>query len=434
MATLQLIQALQAGLVNPTTGVALASGKCRFYDIGTLTPQTVYSDDAGATPITQPLTLTAGGVGTVYTAGPCRCIVKDSLDLTTIYDIAAVNGNTPATTFVTSASFNGGSQTTLQAILDNVDNSFGGRDWKYKVGTSERNLTDAIGGIHLTPQDYGAQGDGATDDTAAFAAMAAAQASSGKPVFIPKGIYMLSAVTTFTLSGAIVRGAGRSSICRGTNATMNMFSLTGIGSRVESLLIDHSATTSGTAIVFSNFSLIRDVVITAGDYTTAVNAGFQSHACDSDVQGITNATVGPWQLDNCVTAGAISSSTTYTVSSAINTGVVVQRSTADMANGGNTTPTASGTGVAIAYQRIRGTSAGSGTVNAPTTPATGAQILILDLYNNSGGAYTFNLNAIFHGSTSAPAPANGQHIVITYAWNATEAIWVMTGAPTASFA
>lgn len=416
MATLQLVQALQAGLVDPTTGAVLASGKCRFYDTGTLTPQTVYSDSAGASPITQPLTLTAGGTGTVYTAGPCRCIVKDATDVGTVYDIAVVNGSTPATTFVTSTSFNGGNQTTLQAILDNVDNSFGGRDWKYKVGTTERNLTDAIGAIHLTPQDYGALGDAATDDTAAFAALAVAQAATGKPVFIPKGTYMLSAVTTFTLNGAIVRGAGRSAVLRGTNATMNMFAFTGLGPRVESVQIEHSATTTGTALTFSSFCAIRDVVITAGDYTTAVSCVTTSQAYDSDVQGITNATVGPWILNNAVTAGALSATTIFAANSPLFT-----TATVDVGAGGNTTPTPTSAVVPIHYLRIRSTGANC-TVNATAVP-TGVKLLLLDCFNDSGGASTFTLNAQYHDSGN-PAPANGTRRVVAFVWEPTGSFWV----------
>lgn len=415
MATLQLIQALQAGLVNPTTGVALASGKCRFYDIGTLTPQTVYSDGAGASPITQPLTLTAGGVGTVYTASPCRCIVKSADDLTTIYDITAVNGSAPATMFVTSSSFNGGAQTTLQAILDNVDNSFGGTDWKYKIGTTERNIKDIIAAIALTPQDYGALGDGATDDTAAFAALATAQASSGRPVFIPKGTYMLSAVTTFTLAGAIVRGAGRSTILRGTNAAMNMLSFTGLGPRVDSLLIDHSATTTGTAIAFSSFGAIRDIVITPGDYTTALSCVSASQAYDCDVQGITNATTGPWLLNNAVIAGTVSATTIYAAFAPLFT-----TATVDVGAGGNTTPAPTSLIGLVYHLRVRSTGANC-TINATAVP-TAVKVLVIDCFNNSGGASTFTLNAQYHG-TGNPAPANGTRRVVAFVWDPTASAW-----------
>lgn len=434
MATLQLVQAIQAGLVNPSTGAVLASGKCRFYDIGTLTPQTVYSDAAGSTPITQPLTLTAGGTGTVYTASACRCIVKDASDLSTIYDITAVNGAAPATVFVTSTSFNGGAQTTLQTILDNVDNSFGGTDWKYKIGTSERNISDVISEIQLTPQDYGALGDGATDDTAAFAALATAQAATGRPVFIPRGIYQLSATTVFTGPGVIIRGSATTAalssfatVLRGTNGTMGMFSFTSAAGApvIENFLITHATSTTGTAIDNSGgtgAAIVRNVGVVSGKYANGfASTSTPSHAYDCTIAGTTASTVGAWITDNCTLTGTASATTRKTVNSIGTSGFMYVNTTADMANGGNTTPTIGSTGQLIAFQRIRGTSAGSGTVNATGVP-TDTKILILDCFNNSGGAFTFTLNAQYHG-TGNPAPANGTRRLVAYTWEPTSGVW-----------
>lgn len=420
--------------MNPTTGAVLASGKCRFYDVSTLTPQTVYSDNAGATPITQPLTLTAGGTGTVYTASPCRCIVKDASDVSTIYDIATVNGNAPATTFVTSTSFNGGAQTTLQAILDAVDDSFGGTDWKYKIGTAARNLQTVISEIQLTPQDYGALGDGATDDTAAFAALAIAQAATGRPVFIPRGTYQLSAVTVFTGPGVIIRGSATttafgsfSSVLRGTNGTMSLLSFTSAAGSpvVENLLLTHATSTTGTALDASpgaGGAIVRNVVVESGKYANgfASNA-ILSHAYDCYIQGTTASTVGAWILDACILSGTASATTRKTTASLGTTGYLFVNTTTDMANGGNVTPAVGGVGQLISFQRIRGTSAGSGTVNATSVP-TDTKILVLDLFNNSGGAFTFTLNAQYHG-TGNPAPANGTRRLVAYTWEPTSGVW-----------
>lgn len=423
MATLQLIQALQAGLVNPTTGVALASGKCRFYDIGTLTPQTVYSDGAGASPITQPLTLTAGGVGTVYTASPCRCIVKDASDLTTIYDITAVNGSAPATMFVTSSSFNGGTQTTLQTILDAVDDSFGGTDWKYKIGTTSRNLKDVVSEIELTPQDYGALGDGATDDTTAFAALAVAQAATGKPVYIPKATYQLSAVTTFTGVGAVVRGAGQGTVLRGTNGTMSLLAFTGASSTLENMNLTHATSSTGTALDLSatGAAVVRSVVVTPAKYATAFSTGSASVAYDCTIAGSTAGTVGTWTLYGSGVTGTLSATTFSGVRAVGTTGYLYVNTTTDMANGGNVTPVVGSAGQLIAFQRIRGTTAGSGTVNA-VVGGSETKILILDCFNNSGGAFTFTLNGAYHG-TGNPAPANGTRRLVAYVYEPTSSVW-----------
>ncbi len=388
--------------------------------------------------------LDAAGKAAIFIEEPASVRVEDATGATVAAFNAEVATNAGLVEVVNtgftgidpvSGQYVAGGRTNLDAALSAIYASMGGLDGKYRgtYGTADRYLKEQLEAFGLMPQQFGAKGDGVTDNTTAFGLMAQAQAASGLPVFIPKGTYILSAVTTFTLSGAIVRGASKATILRGTNGTMNMLSFSGIGPRVESLVIDHSATTTGTALTFANFGYVRDVTLTGGDYTTGLSCVTSSRAVDCDINAITTATVGPWLLDYSTAVGAVSATTTYNVMSAVTTGAV-QRSTADMANGGNTTPTAPGSGVAISYQRIRATSAGSGTVNATATPASGAEILVLDLFNNSGGAYTFNLNAQYHGSTSAPAPANGQRIVCSYAWNTTESIWVMIGAPTASFA
>lgn len=60
-----------------------------------------------------------------------------------------------------------------------------------------------ISGALVNVQDYGAVGDGTTDDTAAFTAAAAL----GKPMWMPQGNYVVSAPVTIT-SGLFGAGAG----------------------------------------------------------------------------------------------------------------------------------------------------------------------------------------------------------------------------------
>jgi Pectate lyase superfamily protein len=404
--------------------------------------------------------LDAAGKAEIYVNAPCDMRFEDASGLTVATGLEpSVNaalvevlaqgwtGISPVTgQYVT----DGTGRTKLDTALASIYASLGGVDGKYRgvYGTSDRALRSQIEAYGLMPQQFGAKGDGVTDDTVAFGLLAQAQAASGLPIFIPAGLYQLSAVTTFAGHGVIIHGAGRGNIAtvpptggavlRGTNATMNLLAFTGASPVLENLTLTHSATSTGTALTFSTgvgSPVLRSVFIVLGTYDTALsNSTLEGHAVDTNVFAITTATVGAWRMSNPVgPIGAVSATTVFAVNSVLSTGVVAQRATVDMANGGNVTPTASGTGIAVAYQRIRGTSAGAGTVNATSVPATGAEILILDLFNNSGGAFTFNLAAQYHGSTAAPAPANGQRIVCSYAWNTTEAIWVMTGV-TASFA
>jgi len=422
MATVSLIQMLAAGVVTPTTGVVLASGVCRFYQPGTLTPQTVYSDNAGATPISPPLILTAGGTGIAYTLNPIRCIIKDATDTTTLYDIN-VNTTVDDDMYVTSASFNGGVETRLATILDAVSTSLGGTAgyWKYKFGTSERNIKDAISGIAITPQDYGALGDGSADDTAAFLACAAAQSSSAAAIYIPPGTYQLSAAITFAGS-RIVRGSGIvSTVLRGTNATMDCIIGPAAGV-ISDLSITHATTSTGTAFKGSSSTLLTNINIAGSVYANGANSTSGTcFATNSTFTGSTAALVGTWDIINSTAVGGTLPTTTVSAALALST-------TTDMANGGSVTPqivTTRTTG-GVFHNRIRGTSAGGGTVNATTAPASQACILVLDCFNNSGGAFTFTLNAQYH-STGNPAPANGTRRVLIFAWDVTGAFWVETG-------
>lgn len=68
--------------------------------------------------------------------------------------------------------------------------------------------------------------------------------------------------------------------------------------------------------------------------------------------------------------------------------------------------------------------AGAGTVNAPTNPqSSGSTLLTLDCFNNSGGAFTFTMNAIYH-TTAAIAPANGFRRVVMFIWDPTNTVFL----------
>lgn len=69
---------------------------------------------------------------------------------------------------------------------------------------------------YLNVKDFGAVGDGITDDTAAFATLASISSpGSNVYIFVPPGIYKLTAALTFVNIGVYIRGGGqRQSILR----------------------------------------------------------------------------------------------------------------------------------------------------------------------------------------------------------------------------
>lgn len=376
--------------------------------------------------------LDAAGKAAIFISEPCDIRIEDSTGATVSQDTEpSVNAGVVE---VVNAGFTGidpvsgalaaGGRTYLDTVLSSLAASLGGQDGKYRgvYGTVDRPLNESLEELGLTPQQFGALGDGVTDDTNAFLLLAAAQSASSLPVFIPKGIYQLSAGVVFG-ANAIIYGAGTGTHLRGTQGTMSCLTV-GSFSVVENLKITHASTSTGAALVVGDVAVVRGVFTQAGDYADGFthSGAIGAHAYDSQAVGSTNGTVGTWTLDLVTVSGTASAGTTYTARSASAASFLYATSTTDMANGGNTTPTIGGTGQPIAYHRIRGTSAGGGTINASASPV-GTKILILDCFNNSGGAYTFTLNALYH-NTGNPAPANGTRRAVVFVWEPTGAFWV----------
>lgn len=387
--------------------------------------------------------LDGAGKIALFIEDPCDVRIEDA-DGVTVDSFGAEPSTSAGLVEVVNAGFTGvdpvsgalvaGGRSYLDAVLSSLKTSLGGTDGKFRgtYGTVDTNVKDEIERLNLTPQRFGAKGDGVTDDTAAFALMAQAQAASQIPIFIPKGTYQLSSETVFT-QRALIRGAGINAVLRGTNGTMNCLRFTQIFNTIETLHITHAATSTGSVISCVGGMALNGVTTSNAKYAYGANdtlGAVRNTANNCDLFGSTAGTVGEWYLTGS-TADSVKGARSYfgavTVSAS---GEVFATTTADMANGGSTVPTVGGVGQVIAYQRIRGTSAGGGAV-AATAAQTNTKILILDLYNNSGGAFLFTMNAQYKNSGN-PNPANGSRVCMALAWNPTEAVWVAMGRETST--
>lgn len=129
--------------------------------------------------------------------------------------------------------------------------------------------------VEVSVKDFGARGDGRTDDTAAF--QKALAESAGKVIYVPRGNYRIIDFITITTSGTVLRGAG---------ATKSVFVFP---KPLNSIKPNWGATTSGKRT--SNYSWSGGFVRIVGgasdkklaDVSTPATRGDQSLAV-SDVK------------------------------------------------------------------------------------------------------------------------------------------------------
>ncbi len=144
------------------------------------------------------------------------------------------------------------------------------------TGAVTRSLFSKVGET-VSVKDFGAVGDGSTDDTVAIqAAITAVGTAGGGVVFIPNGTYLLSATLTITLAKTTIRGQskGGTIITRATNygSTFDFHGDSGTGALlgdcgIESLTITSTAlTTSGAHINFTGVtrSYIKNIYFSNG--------------------------------------------------------------------------------------------------------------------------------------------------------------------------
>jgi len=371
----------------------------------------------------------------------CKVIVQDTNGVNVdsfVYEVATNAGLVeilnPGFTGVspTSGALVAGGRSTLDTALSSLYSSLGGLDGKYRgvYGTADTNVKAEIEQIGLTPQRFGAKGDGVTDDTAAFLSLAAAQSASGLAVFLPKGTYKISSAITFGAAVTITGVSSAGSIITQSNAISGGIVI-GNSSVLRNLSVRSSVASSGVGIscgfLCGFFGVNVDT--TTGTFVTGVSctAG-QLLAYDCILQGLTNGTLGVVTSDLPSSISPVTALTTYFFVKTTDTNLALfSYQTQDLANGGTAAIGSSitdWTGRPILHQRIRGTSAGAGTVNAGGTINTVAvQFIVLECFNNSGGAFTFTLSAVFKGSGN-PAPGNGLRILVLYAYNSTEGFYM----------
>lgn len=164
-------------------GKPLVGGKLYTYDAGTSTPRPTYADAAGTIANTNPVVLDARGEATVFWQGAYKAVLKDASGVTVwTVDHVRDEGAALALDLLDTAPGKGAKLVGFRQ---------GG------AGAVARTLQDKSMEV-VSVKDFGAVGDGVTDDTAAFQALATyCNNTAFKSIVIPPGLYVVNTTISF---------------------------------------------------------------------------------------------------------------------------------------------------------------------------------------------------------------------------------------------
>jgi hypothetical protein len=164
----------------------------------------------------------------------------------------------------------------------------------------------------VSVKDFGAVGDGVTDDTAAIQATA----NTGASVFFPFGRYKVTAAITPAVAYQTFYGVGDATIVQGA-VNINCFDLSGTeGGKIRNLVFEGAAATLGGSNFARNHAVYGDIVLNVaiencriyGFYVCGIQLRRQKNALIAD-----NVIYGNWYGD--------SSASDITVYSALGSGI-----------------------------------------------------------------------------------------------------------------
>lgn len=170
-------------------GVPLVGGKVYFYVPNTSTPKNTWQDAAQGVLNTNPVILDSNGQALIYGLGQYRQVVTDEDD-NTIWDELT--------------------QDVLGLLYTQTNTSTGSSLIGVKVPVSTgvaRQLYSKLLEI-ISVRDFGATGDGSTDDTAAINAAIAFIPSTGGVLFFPAGTYRITGALSISNRSITIVGEG----------------------------------------------------------------------------------------------------------------------------------------------------------------------------------------------------------------------------------
>jgi hypothetical protein len=276
-----LIEALSTTGSSTVAGLPNVNGIVYFFVPGTTTPTTVYSDAAASVAVVAPVTLDNAGrfpyatyPNGIYATGPIRLLIYDSTGMNIVSDTTYqfVGGSL----VLSNADFP--SETTIDAAFTAIGRSLGtssnhGQDAKVLVtsGATGRYIRDKFVEVFVSVKDFGAIGDGITNDTVACQAAMTYMGTLGSGTLkFPAGTYKILSsplVLPNSLTGISIIGDGpNASIINQTTAVTDSFdatSATGLVMRGIAFTGGQVLLVSPNGPVFENCQFTKGVTLSS---------------------------------------------------------------------------------------------------------------------------------------------------------------------------
>lgn len=262
-----------------SNGDPLAGGLLYTYTAGTTTPAATYTSSTGSTANSNPIVLDSAGRTPAQiwldSTSSYKLILKDS-NLVQIFS----NDNIPGFTLASAVNYTptgNFTATTVQGALDELGASTGANIVKYNQGATgavTRTVKSKLQEV-VSVKDFGAVGNGTTDDTAAIQAAvdALSAAGVGGTVYLPAGTYKVTSNISITWPNGADSNTPARITLRGEGADISYIYDYRAGSPTGGCItIDFSASFGSRFFTceMGGFSLIKKVNATTIDIPTNV--------------------------------------------------------------------------------------------------------------------------------------------------------------------
>lgn len=235
-----------------SSGDLLVGGKLYTYAAGTTTPLVTYVDSAGVTANTNPIILNSRGEANVWLGSGAykfKLTTATDTELWTVDNITSIDSFIATLAGATGSSLVGYTPSGTGAVTTTV----------------QAKLRQ-----NLSVKDFGATGDGTTDDTVAF--QNALTAAAGKSLYVPNGTYLCTGLTIYSgtnmygdsPSTSIIKAKGTlgtsTPLLKNPNQSGTAYSYTDVGISMSNIKFDGNNLGSRTAELVS-FGKVNDLDI-----------------------------------------------------------------------------------------------------------------------------------------------------------------------------